>query len=355
MKHIISKNYRNPELLKKLLDELKELNVDLKIMEVCGSHTMAIGHWGLRKILPENCRLISGPGCPVCVTPSALIDSVMELKGKTIASFGDLLRVPGKEKTLEQARAEGLDVRIIYSPLEALKLAEENETIFIGIGFETTIPGIAHTIKLAKEKNLKNFSVLGSFKTVPNALDVLLSSGEVELDGFLLPGHVSAIIGTLPYKALVEKHNIGGIITGFEPVDIVAAIKEIAIQKKNGKYTVKNMFKRVVNEWGNPKAQETIAEVMEPVDALWRGIGVIPNSGLKLRKKYEEFDAAIKYSIDYEKWENPSGCKCGEVLKGKILPPECGMFGKTCVPANPLGPCMVSSEGSCAAYYRYER
>ena len=349
------KKYRDPQAINEIVEELKKWKKPLKIMEVCGSHTMAIGHWGIRKLLPNNISLISGPGCPVCVTPSSLIDELMKLDGVTIAVFGDMLRVPGKEETLEQARARGLDVRMVYSPLDALKFAEDRETVFVGIGFETTIPGIAQTILMAKKKNLKNFSVFPAFKLVPPALEALLSAEDIQLDGFLLPGHVSVIIGAESYKNLPEKYGIGGVVAGFEPLDILRAVKYLTLQNEENKPAIVNEYNRVVNLTGNRNAQKVIDTVLHTEDALWRGIGWIPQSGLGIREEFTEFDASKKYGITLKEVEENTGCRCADVLKGKIIPPECPLFEKACNPSHPIGPCMVSSEGSCAAYFKYER
>ncbi|MBT3756112.1 MAG: hydrogenase formation protein HypD [Candidatus Cloacimonetes bacterium] len=347
--------FRDPKLIKKIVSDLQKWEKPTKIMEVCGSHTMAIGHWGIRKLLPDNISLISGPGCPVCVTPSSLIDELVKLENVTIATFGDVIRVPGKDETLEHARARGLDVKIVYSPLEALELSKEKETIFVGIGFETTVPGIAQTILMAKKQQLNNFSVFPAFKLVPPALEALLSADDIKLDGFLLPGHVSVIIGSESYMLLPEKYGIGGVVSGFEPLDILSAIKIITEQVKSCKPAIVNEYNRVVNIVGNKNAQKVIDAVLEVEDALWRGIGWIPNSGLGIREEFKEFDASKKYNIKLKEEEGNTGCKCADVLKGIIIPPECPLFEKTCNPAHPIGPCMVSSEGSCAAYYRYER
>ncbi|RLC49729.1 MAG: hydrogenase formation protein HypD [Candidatus Cloacimonadota bacterium] len=354
MKKLDLNEFRNPQIIRKIVNKLQNWRKPIKIMEVCGSHTMAIGHWGIRKLLPSSISLISGPGCPVCVTPASLIDELIKLNDVTIAVFGDLLRVPGKDGTLEQARAKGLDVRIVYSPLEALKFAEDKETIFVGIGFETTIPGVAQTILEAQKRKLKKFSVFPAFKLVPPALDALLSSEEVAINGFLLPGHVSVVIGSDAYEFLPKKFEIGGVIAGFEPLDILQAVNILTEQIKENKPKIENEYNRVVSKTGNYQAQKVMNEVLQPQDALWRGIGWIPKSGLGIKKKYENFDASKKYHIELSESEETNGCKCGDVLKGTIIPPECSFFGKICTPENPLGPCMVSSEGSCAAYYKYE-
>ena len=348
-------NFRDPNLIKKIVNELQDWEKPIKIMEVCGSHTMAIGHWGIRKLLPETISLISGPGCPVCVTPSSVIDSLIELKDVTIATFGDLIRVPGEKGNLEQARANGLDVRMVYSPMEALEFSKEKETVFIGIGFETTIPGIVYTILEAFKRNLKNFSVLPAFKLVPPALDALLSSEDTDINGFILPGHVSVIIGSEAYDLLPEKFGIGGVVTGFEPLDILIGIKKLTDQIKINQPTIENEYSRVVKKEGNKQAQKIIKKVLKVEDALWRGLGWIPNSGMGIKEEYQDFDATKKYNIKVAESKEKTGCRCGDVLKGKIIPPECPLFEKVCKPNNPIGPCMVSSEGSCAAYYKYER
>jgi hydrogenase expression/formation protein HypD len=348
-------NFRNPNLIKKIVNDLQDWEKPIKIMEVCGSHTMAIGHWGIRKLLPETISLISGPGCPVCVTPSSVIDSLIELKDVTIATFGDLVRVPGEKGNLEQARANGLDVRMVYSPMEALEFSKEKETVFIGIGFETTIPGIVYTILEAFKRNLKNFSVLPAFKLVPPALDALLSSEDTDINGFILPGHVSVIIGSEAYDLLPEKFGIGGVVTGFEPLDILIGIKKLTNQIKINQPTIENEYSRVVKKEGNKQAQKIIKKVLKVEDALWRALGWIPNSGMGIKEEYQDFDATKKYNIKVAESKEKTGCRCGDVLKGNIIPPECPLFEKVCKPNNPIGPCMVSSEGSCAAYYKYER
>jgi hydrogenase expression/formation protein HypD len=348
--------YRHPELVSNIVDKLARWKEPVKFMEVCGSHTMAIGQWGLRKLLPDSIKLISGPGCPVCVTPSCVIDALFSLEGVTIATFGDLLHVPGSRGTLADARANGLDVRLVYSSLEALELSKERETIFVGIGFETTIPGIAQTIQIAKKENLSGFSVLPIFKTIPPALDALLSSEEVDIDGLILPGHVSVIIGWKVYSFIPRKYGTSCVVAGFEPLDIMVAIERLINQIETNSPRVDNEYTRVVTPDGNLKAQEFMQQVLQPTDTYWRGLGLIPNSGLKIRDEYARFDAAKKYDItlDFGKNEDNINCRCADVLKGKLTPPQCPLFKTECHPHNPLGPCMVSSEGSCAAYYKYE-
>ncbi|ADD02858.1 hydrogenase expression/formation protein HypD [Thermoanaerobacter italicus Ab9] len=346
------------EMIKKAKEIIDVFNpgVQFNIMEVCGSHTMAISKFGLRQILPKNIRLISGPGCPVCVTAQNEIDSIIELSNKNvvIATFGDLIRVPGSKSSLQQQRAAGKEIKVFYSPLDALKYAEENptkEVVFLGIGFETTIPTVAVTIKEAKKKNIKNYSVYCLHKTMPEALRVLLEEGS-KVQGFLLPGHVSAITGSKIYEFIPKEFGVGGVISGFEAMDILMSIIMLLKNYKNS--SIEIQYKRVVREEGNVKAQKIIEEIFEPCDSTWRGLGKIKGSGLKMKDKYKDFDAAVKFDIKPigEEFEI-KGCRCGDVLKGSIYPNECPLFGNVCTPENPVGPCMVSSEGSCAAFYKY--
>ena len=346
-------SYRQPDLIKQILTDLNEYRQPVSFMEVCGSHTMAIGHWGLRGLLPDNIRLISGPGCPVCVTPASVIDVLIKLKGITIATFGDLIRVPGSNQTLEQARAQGADIRTIYSPLDALELSKQGETILVGIGFETTIPGIAHTILEAYRQKLGNFSVLPLCKLIPPALNALLSDGDVQIDGFILPGHVSVVTGTQAYEFIPAKFGIGGVVTGFEPLDLVLGIKNL-IDKLDAPQII-NEYSRIVTTEGNRVAQARMAEVFSVGNADWRGLGEIPDSGLDIRREYAQFDALRKYNLQLPVVAENKACLCGSVLKGKVSPSDCPLFAKICTPDNPIGPCMVSAEGSCAAYYKYER
>ncbi|MFV9567947.1 hydrogenase formation protein HypD [Thermoanaerobacter mathranii] len=346
------------EMIKKAKEIIDVFNpgVQFNIMEVCGSHTMAISKFGLRQILPKNIRLISGPGCPVCVTAQNEIDSIIELSNKNvvIATFGDLIRVPGSKSSLQQQRAAGKEIKVFYSPLDALKYAEENttkEVVFIGIGFETTIPTVAVTIKEAKEKNIKNYSVYCLHKTMPEALRALLEGGS-NVQGFLLPGHVSAITGSKIYEFIPKEFGVSGVISGFEAMDILMSIIMLLKNYKNS--SIEIQYKRVVRKEGNVKAQKIIEEIFEPCDSTWRGLGKIKGSGLRIKDKYKDFDAAVKFDIKPIGGEiEIKGCRCGDVLKGSIYPNECPLFGKACTPENPVGPCMVSSEGSCAAFYKY--
>jgi len=353
MKPIVENKFRDPNLVQSLVKDLQKWDKPVKLMEVCGTHTMAIGRWGIRKLLPKSIKLLSGPGCPVCVTPSTIIDALVELDNIAIATFGDLIRVPGKNGSLEQARARGLDVRIVYSPADALKIAQKKEVVFVGIGFETTSPGIGYTLRQAVQDRMKNFSLLPAFKVIPPALETLAQDKDISIDGLILPGHVSTIIGSKPYEFLPEKYNVGGVITGFEPVDILIGIKMLLEQIDNKKPEIEIEYKRIVKEEGNPEALSVLEQVFQLEDSLWRGLGWIKNSGLTLKKKYNNYNAIIKYGIKIGKEESARGCRCGDVLKGKIIPPECPLFKKVCSPSNPIGACMVSSEGSCAAFYRY--
>lgn len=343
-----------------LTDKLHQVvNRPLKIMEVCGTHTMAIGKAGIRGILPPEVELISGPGCPVCVTADTDIDSFMRLaidKGIVLATYGDMMRVPGTEGSLAELKARGADIRVVYSALEALSFARmetDKEIVFLGVGFETTTPGAAHAIKVAKKEGLGNFSVFNLHKTVPEALRVLLDDRITKIDGFILPGHVSVIIGEKPYEFLADKYGASGVIAGFEPPQIMAAILKIAKDVNAGKPSVSNLYQQVVRPEGNTVAQALLDEVFSPDDAEWRGLGVIPGSGLALRKQYESFDAMKKFGVEKRPVKLYPGCRCGDILKGVVRPYDCPLFGKRCVPDNPVGPCMVSSEGTCAAYYLY--
>ncbi|HID32819.1 MAG TPA: hydrogenase formation protein HypD [bacterium (Candidatus Stahlbacteria)] len=355
MRSIIFDRFRDPDLVRKICDEIKKNASNINLMEVCGTHTMAIGRYGLRQILPDEINLISGPGCPVCVTPTSVIDSLLDLKEVTIATFGDLLRVPGSKGTLEMARGRGVDVQVVYSPLDALKLAEKREVVFAGIGFETTSPAVGSTIIEAARREVKGFSVLSAFKLIPPALDALLASEDTRIEGFILPGHVSTIIGSRPYDFIATRYGIGGIIAGFEPVDILEAVNELLIQKREKRSEIKIGYRRCVCSEGNVRAKEILNQVFEPTDSLWRGLGWIKNSGLRIREDFEPFDATKKYDIHPPEIEDDPRCQCGGVLKGIIRPNQCPLFARICNPKNPIGPCMVSSEGSCAAYYYYER
>ena len=360
-------DYKNPEAARAITEKIEELANQLpkeksnfSIMEVCGSHTMAIAKFGIRELLPENISLISGPGCPVCVTDAGYIDAAIELSknGITIATFGDMINVPGSETSLSKCRSEGADIQVCYSPLSTIEMAQKNpekEIVFLAIGFETTTAPLMALLETVTAQNINNISILTAFKLVPPALDALTSDPELKIDSFLCPAHVSAIIGEKPYKQFVEKHNIPCVIASFEPVDILYGIEGILQQALNNEAKVENRYKRVVKPEGNSVALELIAKYLTVYDASWRGIGVIPKSGLRLKDEYSQFDAAKKFNIEIKNGKHNPACKCGDVLKGKIKPSECPLFRKICNPLNPVGPCMVSSEGSCAAFYKYIR
>ncbi len=327
---------------------------DMNLMEVCGTHTMVIAKSGIRSMLPETIVLLSGPGCPVCVTPQETIDYAIALskeKKVLITTFGDMVRVPGTDDNLESSAPV-----IVYSPLDALKVARDNpakDVVFIGIGFETTSPTIAATVMSARESKIENFYVLPAFKVIPPALDFIAGSSKVNVQGFLLPGHVSAIIGSKPYEFLSEKYSLPGCITGFEPIDILQGILVLARQIAEGKPAITIEYDRVVKPHGNERALEILNKVFQTCDSRWRGIGMIPASGLEFSNEFEHFDIQRKYDIEMPGSVEPEGCICGRVLLGLNMPYDCALFGKQCTPLSPVGPCMVSSEGSCAAYYRY--
>ena len=359
MRHI--DEYRDPEQVRKLVAAIREANPPpMTIMEVCGTHTMAVGRYGIRQLLPPEVRLISGPGCPVCVTPQSDIDAFLGLAarpGVTVTTFGDMLRVPGSKSSLEAERARGADVRIVYSPTDGLETARRNlakETVFFGVGFETTAPGVALTLAAAARENVPNFSLYCVHKLIPPALSALLSGEAPAVDGFLLPGHVSTIIGTSAYEPIARDFHVPCVISGFEPVDILQSVLMLARQVKEGRAEVENQYRRAVTPNGNFAAQQAVEAVFEPCDSSWRGIGVIPASGLKVRQEYEAYDALHRFGIsEMAEIPEPAGCLCGEVLKGRARPADCPLFGSSCTPAEPVGPCMVSSEGTCAAWYHY--
>jgi hydrogenase expression/formation protein HypD len=330
----------------------------VRIMEVCGTHTMEIGRIGIRPLLPKNVELISGPGCPVCVTPASYFDALAALaleRRVRVAAFGDLFRVPGNRASLAQVKAKGAAVDIVTSPRAALDIARQNpgqEVVFTSVGFETTIPSTAAAVREAAAQDMTNISFFTAHRLVPPALAALLADKEIGIGAFLLPGHVSAITGEAAYRLLVER-KVPGVIAGFEPLDILAGILVILDMIAENKPAVVNAYPRVVRPEGNEAARKLMDEIYEPCDAVWRGIGTLPMSGLALRPAYAKFDAAVKYGLAVDMAEMPTGCSCGSVLKGMVRPDACPLFGKACTPDHPVGPCMVSSEGSCAAYFKY--
>lgn len=353
--------FRDPALAGELIDSIGKLapDHDVNLMEVCGTHTVAIARGGFASILPDKIHLISGPGCPVCVTANRDIDTIIALARMDdviVTTFGDMVRVPGSTSSLLDEKAAGHDVRIVYSPLDALNVAEKNpdkQVVFIGVGFETTTPLVAAAIRHAKTRELGNFSVFAAHKTVPRTLDMLVNDPEVRINAFILPGHVSTIIGARPYEFLAKKYHIPGVITGFEPVDVLQGIAMIMRQLAEGRAAIEIAYERGVRYEGNPAAVAMIDEVFEPCDAVWRGIGDIPESGCRIKDEYSDFDAVKRLSPVPEPTIEPRGCRCGDVLRGVIRSEDCPLFGTGCTPEHPVGPCMVSSEGSCAAHFRY--
>ncbi len=349
--------------MKQLLEELhmlaSRINRPLKLMEVCGTHTVEIFRHGIRSVIPKSIMLLSGPGCPVCVTSIRDVDaaiSIAKRPGVILVTFGDMMRVPGGRQSLIEARSEGADVRVMYSPMDALKLAQvekDRQVVFFATGFETTSPLIAATVFQAAKQGVPNFSIYSSHKLVPPALRALLDSSDVQVDGFILPGHVSTIIGKKPYEFIASQYRKPSVITGFEAAEIVEGIVMIVRQLAKSDAEIEIQYKNVVKEEGNPKAVAVLEEVFEPADACWRGIGTIPKSGLKLKTKYAVFDAAERFHPEITSIAEPELCSCGDILRGVKVPTECPLFGTGCTPEAPVGPCMVSTEGSCAAYYKY--
>jgi hydrogenase expression/formation protein HypD len=358
--------FRAKEPLQAILSRMEALPSNpLSIMEVCGTHTVSISKFGLRSLLPSRIRLISGPGCPVCVTAQGDIDLVIMLardggghKKCIIATFGDMMRVPGSDTSLMKEKARGADVRIVYSPADALTIAAENpaaEVVFFAVGFETTSPTSAATILKARQSDIGNFSIISNHKLIPPAMHSLLEDTTTAIDGFLCPGHVSAIIGIKPYQHIVERYRKGCVVSGFEPLDIMLSTYRLMLQIREGVPRVEIEYSRVVQAEGNPKALELLSRVFDVTDARWRGFGVIPQSGLTLKDAYARYDAVKKFGLTAPDVPDPGACQCGQVLKGIITPPQCPLFAKTCTPEEPAGACMVSSEGTCAAYYKYEQ
>ncbi|MFH1350071.1 MAG: hydrogenase formation protein HypD [Pseudomonadota bacterium] len=353
--------YRDGPLAKSLVKKIKNVSKNpIRLMEICGTHTMAIFKHGIRSLLPDHIELVSGPGCPVCVTAMEDIDRAIKIArvpDVMVTTFGDMLRVPGTDSSLQKENGLGADVRVVYSTFDAMKIAEANpsrDVVFLGIGFETTAPTVAAAIKTAQEKNLSNFSVLSAHKLLPPAMEALISGGDLLIDGFICPGHVSTIIGTSAYESVVKRYKIPCVIVGFEPIDILQGILMLVEQIENGRPKVEIQYKRAVTPDGNPGALKIMGEVFEPVDSPWRGLGMIPGSGLTIKKAFSSYDAARGFDLAVPPAKEPPGCRCAEVLRGAVRPFECKLFRKTCSPSNPIGACMVSSEGTCAAYYKYD-
>jgi len=360
--------FRDPQKAKALLGEIERLTAilertePLKVMEVCGGHTHAIFKYGIEELLPDSIELIHGPGCPVCVMPRGRLDDAISLASKPnviFTTFGDAMRVPGSQKSLLQGKAQGADIRMVYSPLDGLQIAKENpdkEVIFFGLGFETTAPSTALTILQAEAEGVKNFSIFANHVLVVPALEALLNNPDLQLDGFVGPGHVSMVIGWEPYRIIADKYRKPVVVSGFEPLDILQSIWMLLQQITEGRCEVENQYTRLVQEKGNKAALEAIGKVFAVRDKFeWRGLGDIPRSGLKIAEAYAQFDAEVKFSIPNQKVPDAAACQCGEILKGVLKPWQCKVFGTACTPETPIGTCMVSSEGACAAYYKYGR
>ncbi len=355
--------YRQSDLARRLADQIAQLTDEpLKLMEVCGGHTHTIFKYGIEDLLPPNIEMIHGPGCPVCVIPLGRTDDSISLALQPdviFTTFGDMMRVPGSSTNLFDAKAAGADVRMVYSPLDALKIAKKNpdrQVIFLALGFETTAPSTAMTVRQAAKEQVENFSVFCNHIMIVPALKAMLDSPDLKLDGFLGPGHVSTVIGTRCYEFVSTDYGKPIVVSGFEPLDILQSAYMIVKQVVEGRAEVENQYSRVVLRDGNIKALEVIFDVFEPRDYFeWRGLGSIPNSGMKLQKKYAAFDAELKFAVPGLKIADPKACQCGEILKGVKKPWECKVFGTACTPETPIGSCMVSSEGACAAYYNFGR
>ncbi len=354
--------FSNPELAQRLLMSIRATTTRRwAIMEVCGGQTHSIIRHGIDQLLPDQIEMIHGPGCPVCVTPLEIIDKALEIAARPnviFCSFGDMLRVPGSSKDLFRVKSEGGDVRVVYSPLDALTIAKENpdrQVVFFGIGFETTAPANAMTVYQAQRLGIENFSLLVSHVLVPPAIAAIMDSPDCRVQAFLAAGHVCAVMGTAEYPPLAQKYRVPMVVTGFEPLDILEGIRRTVIQLEEGRHEVENAYPRAVPAQGNPAAKAMLEDVFEVTDRGWRGIGVIPRSGWRLSERYRDYDAEHRFSVTDVHTDESSICRSGEVLQGLIKPTDCAAFGTKCTPRNPLGATMVSSEGACAAYYLYRR
>lgn len=358
------REFRHPQGVDRALTALREIVREtgpIRLMEICGTHTMAIAKSGLRSLLPEGLSLISGPGCPVCVTPAGAIDGILRLSeqhGVLLASYGDLLRVPGSERgdSLLRRRALGASIHTVYSPMEALSLAREHpdhDVIFLGVGFETTAPGTAACLLEAREQKLSNFSVLSLLKRTEPALRALIADPDFAVNGFLCPGHVAAITGARAFAFLPQEFRLPAVVSGFEPGDLLYSVWRLADMLRRNEPSLENEYTRVVTEEGNPAALRAMEQVFTTAAAVWRGLGEIPDSALVPRAEFAPWDASVKFAFSPSPGAELPGCRCGEVIRGKIRPQDCPLFGRVCTPADPVGPCMVSGEGACAAAYRY--
>lgn len=356
----ILKELKSKDISQKLLKKINiKGNFNISIMEVCGTHTNVILKNALKDVLSENIKLINGPGCPVCVTPQGYIDTAIELSKKDnviITTFGDLIRVPGSNSSLSKEKAKGRDIRVIYSPLDSIEIAKKNidkEVVFLSIGFETTAPIIALSIKKAKEENIKNYSILNSLKTMPEAMEALVLNPKVKIDGFLCPGNVATIIGENPFFNIAEEHKMPMVISGFEINDILSSIYKLIEMKEKNEYGLINLYSRLVKKDGNKEANNLLRNIFKLTESTWRGLGKVNNAGLELRDEYKSFDVLFKFNMSMKESNNNSACSCGDILMGIKEPTECKLFGKACTPLNPIGACMVSEEGTCSAFYKY--
>ena len=352
--------YRDPELAKKLLERIhRHSTKPARLMEFCGGHTASIFKHGIRQLLPETIEMLSGPGCPVCVTANTDLDKAIalaRLPNAIITSFGDMIRVPGSYSSLQQAKAEGCDVRVVYSVQDALYIARDNpdkSVIFIGIGFETTAPTIAAAVLQAEQERINNFHLLSLHKLCPPIMRAILDMGELKLNGIVCPGHVSAVIGSYPYQFIPDNYNIACVVSGFEPLDILLCVDMLVNQIEAEQYKVEIAYRRGVKPEGNQQALKLMDTVFEVGEANWRGIGVVPSSGLRMKERYQQFDAEANFTLNLPPSREAKGCLCGSILRGISTPLDCKLFRQSCTPEHPVGPCMVSSEGSCATYYHY--
>jgi hydrogenase expression/formation protein HypD len=360
--------FRDPAKAQALLKQIEKVTRQLapdrpiKIMEICGGHTHAIFKSGLESLLPEAIELVHGPGCPVCIMPRGKLDEAIAIAQNPnviLTTFGDAMRVPGSRQNLLQAKALGADIRLVYSPLDSLKIAKVNPDkaiVFFGIGFETTAPSTALTVLQAEKEGIKNFSLFCNHVRVVPAMEALLENPDLQLDGFVGPGHVSMVIGTEPYEIIAKKYHKPLVVAGFEPLDVLQALWMVLQQLAEGRCEIENQYTRLVQNSGNAIALQAMNQVFEVREQFeWRGLGDIPQSGLKMRTEYADFDAEVKFPVSYQSVADHKACQCGEILKGVLKPWQCKVFGTACTPENPIGACMVSSEGACAAYYKYGR
>jgi len=357
--------FRQKEPVRGLIKRIEQLTQDIKkeisLMEVCGTHTMAVFRYGIKALLPKNLHLLSGPGCPVCVTANDYIDKAIAYAHQDkviLVTFGDMMKVPGSRSSLAEESSEGAQIRVVYSSLEALKIARKNPSyrvILLGIGFETTAPTVAASILMASEEKISNYLVLSGHKIMPPAMRALVEDHRIHIDGLLCPGHVSTITGSKIYEFLAREYRIPCVVAGFEPLDILESIRLLLGQIKSGQARVENEYRRAVTYEGNLKAQQLMEKVFSKQSASWRGIGKIPQSGLKIRKDYASFDIEAQFPVKVKESKDYPGCICGDILRGLKTPPDCSLFKKVCSPSHPLGACMVSSEGTCAAYYKYHQ